>query len=312
MKTGVIALCGVPGSGKTLNAVHIALDHYKKENSFLIKGFAFLKYKIYKIFHIELLKEKVKANKIYIMWQKSFICETLKSILKCIPLLPSIYQRLSSINWKYYQMFPKNKINNVYSTFPICLDKKNKVFTNMISLYDLQGQYSFIPNALIITDEVQLFVDSDEYKDKEKNKIISRIAKFLQAHRHFGVKQIIFTTQNPSRLFKKARNVTVWYIKQKKIINIPFTPFSIMRGIAYEDIDFYGKHIPKDKDERRKLAFEYRKFTKFFLRSTLYNAYDSRYLSVYNFERPLLERGCWNDFKVSYDYVSNLFEDNVF
>ena len=30
--SGLFAFCGVPGSGKTLNATFIALQHYKSEN----------------------------------------------------------------------------------------------------------------------------------------------------------------------------------------------------------------------------------------------------------------------------------------
>ena len=31
----LISLCGVPGSGKTLNATRIALKHYKHENNII-------------------------------------------------------------------------------------------------------------------------------------------------------------------------------------------------------------------------------------------------------------------------------------
>ena len=34
--SGLFALCGIPGSGKTLNATYYALKHYKKENRLYI------------------------------------------------------------------------------------------------------------------------------------------------------------------------------------------------------------------------------------------------------------------------------------
>lgn len=261
----LISLCGVPGSGKTLNATRIAVSHYKKENNKL---------------------------KYYLMYALSKI--------------PKISNK---INFDYYKIFPHNKINNVYSNYPILLDKKNKIYSNVISLWELNNDYSFYPNACIVIDEVQLYVDSDEYKDKIINAKLGRIAKFLQAHRHYGIKTIIFTSQNPSRIFKKARNICSSYVKQCKVINIPLTPFTIIRGVGYYDLDYYGKYIPKSREERKKLPFEYYKKIHIFNRNIVYNAYDSRYLSNYNYNKPLISNGTYNDSKMSYDYLCSLLDE---
>ena len=261
----LISLCGVPGSGKTLNATRIALKHYKHENNIIKYCLTYVLSKVPK------LKDKV-----------------------C---------------FEYYLKFPKRKINNVYSNYPILLDKRNHIYSNKITLWDLNNDYSFEPNACIIIDEVQLYADSDEYKDKEVNKKLGRIAKFLQAHRHYGVKTIIFTSQNPSRIFKKARNICESYFKQCKVINIPFTPISIMRGIGYYDLDFYGRFIPKSHEEKKKLPFDYYKKIYFFNRNMIFKAYDSRYLSNYNYNKPLLDKGVYSSPKVSFDDLDAFFSE---
>lgn len=327
--TGLLALNGIPGSGKTLDAVDIALRHYKSENRFYKYYIALIKHHIYKFF-----SDNKFFSKIFSYLKKFFSYRIVKIIFKVLYIFfkfilflflfvkCSIYfkvfvvwfllrfdkliKSLGTLDYDYYCVFPHKKINNVYSTFPILLDPKRNIWSRKISLYDLGGDYSFYPNSLLIIDEVQLFVDSDEYKDKKKKNLISHIAKFLQAHRHFGIKQIIFTSQSPSRIFKKGRNIVVGYLKQAKLINLPLG-ITIMRGIIYYDFEYYGRYIPRDRDERRKLPFDYKKIIKIFIRSKVYKAYDSRYLSLYNYSRPLLDKGLWTEFKVPYSYLVTLF-----
>jgi len=337
MDTGLIALNGIPGSGKTLDSVNLARRHYLKENRLYKYYIALLKKKVYEVIKdvkvLSLIIEKVKKiiefiNRILIL---KIIFILFKKFIDLILLLflfveCSIYFKLfivfyflylkkfiKSINrldYDYYCMFPYKKIVNVYSSFPILLDKKLNLWSLKVELLDLQNNYSFLPNSLIIIDEVQLYIDSDEYKDKNKNKLISKIAKFLQAHRHFDIKQIIFTSQSPTRIFKKARNIIIGYLKQSKIINIPFTPFSIMRGVIYFDFEYYGRYIPRDREERRKLPFDYKKVLFIFNRNRLYNMYDSKYLSLYNYDKPLLDRGHWDSFKMPKDTLCRLFEED--
>ena len=78
-------------------------------------------------------------------------------------------------------------INNVYSSYPILLDKKKNVYSRQVNPDDLRNQYSFVPKALIIIDEIQSFYDSDEYK-----KFPKEIAVFNQFHRHFEIKDIYY------------------------------------------------------------------------------------------------------------------------
>lgn len=212
------------------------------------------------------------------------------------------------INIDYYMRFPKHKINNVYSNYPILLDKKNGIYSNIVSLWELNNTYSFEPNAFIVIDEIQIYADSDEYKDVKMNKKLSKIAKFLQAHRHYGVSKIIVTSQNPSRIFKKGRNICESYLKQCKVFNIPFIPISIIRAIGYYDLDYYGRFIPRHREERKKLPFDYYKKLCFFNRKKVYSAYDSRYLSNYNYNKPLIQNGTYENSKMSYEYLCTLLD----
>ena len=256
-------LCGVPGSGKTLNSTRIAIKHYKIENNLIKKGIIyFLSY--FKIPKFITLKEN-------------------------------------------YNRFKNKKINNVYSNYPILLDKKNNIYSIPIDIWDLDNNYSFEPNAIIILDEIQLRVDSDEYKNKEVNKRIGKIAKFLQAHRHFGIKNIYFISQHPSRIFKKARNVCEIYYKQSKLFKIPFTPYSYMKMIGYFTLEDYGKYIPKDRQERKKLPFEYTKKILFFNHKKVFNSYDSRYLANYNYNRPLYEYSNYTNLRINDDKLEEIF-----
>ena len=93
-------------------------------------------------------------------------------------------------------------INNVYTTYPILLRKGTKkrkpTYSMRVSLFDLIPQNRFLPQALIIIDETQVVFDSEEFKEFPKD-----IATFNQFHRHFGIDDIIYITQHPSRLLKK-------------------------------------------------------------------------------------------------------------
>lgn len=334
---GLIALNGVPGSGKTLNATHLARRHFRKTNRFYKIIIAKYKKIMFEFFSQIPLLKKIKEikNKIGDYIYKKIPLYILLVLIKlffkfCLILLlivghnlytkaliifyllfyKKIKNNFDSLDYDYYCLFKHKKINNVYSTYPILLNKRLDIWTNKIDILDLQNNYSFLPHSLIILDEIQLFVDSDEYSDPQKKEIISKIAKFLQAHRHFGIDRIIFTSQSPSRIFKKARNIVIGYLKQRRIIKIPLTPFAIMLGTMYYDFEYYGRYIPKDREERKKLPFDYKRVITIFNIDKVYESYDSKYLSLYNYNKPLLNRGKWVDFKVPMDILKRMFESD--
>ena len=128
-------------------------------------------------------------------------------------------------------------LNNVYTSYPILLKKhkfwqKNKpdIYSNRVTIFDLIPQNKFFDNALIIIDETQSFYDSEDYREFPKD-----IAVFNQFHRHFGISDIIYITQHPSRLMKKLRILCCEFDKVKTFIKLPLLPFVffhiVLRGV---------------------------------------------------------------------------------
>ena len=232
-----------------------------------------------------------------------------KSVYLVLSKIPGKLGYASREKLKYYNLFPHSMINNVYSSYPILLDKKHNIYSHKWSIYAFDGNWSFLPNALFIDDEIQLKVDSDEYDDKVKKKVIAKIAKFCQSARHFGCHQIIVCTQHPSRLFKKLRNVASGFVQHKKMFMIPILHIGFIKTIRYYILEDYGKYIPRDRKERAKVTFEYKKKCKFINFNKPFSAYDSRYLAKYNYDKPLYDKGCYDNLKVDYSDLVGYFED---
>lgn len=222
----VISINGLPGKGKTLTSVNMAIKHFKKENTFL------------------------KRN--------------IRRLQRKSPYL-----------------------NNVYSNFPICLNKRKNIYSKRVSIYDMMNEYSFDFNSLLIIDEVQLFYDSDEYK-----KFPRIIANFNQAHRHFGIKDIIYISQHPSRVVKKLRNVVSEYYRIKSVIKIPILKIGLITcRITYEFED-YEQAFTKDKELKKMRDIK----TKIFLCNfrKVYKAYNTVYLFPLNSDKPRIDKGVYD------------------
>ena len=231
-----------------------------------------------------------------------------KSIYLVLSKLPGKIGKPFKEKIAYYKCFPHGKINNIYSSYPILLDKKYNIYSHIWSIYAFSGKWSFLPNALFVDDEIQLKVDSDEYADPEAKKIIAKIAKFCQSARHFGCHKIIVCTQHPSRLFKKLRNVASGFVQHKSMFMLPILHIGFIKTIRYYLLDDYGKYIPRDRKKRKELTFEYKKKMKFMSFNKIFSSYDSRYLSKYNYDKPLYDRGCYISKKVEYDDLVGFFE----
>lgn len=206
----------------------------------------------------------------------------------------------------YYNIFPYGKINNVYSSYPILLDHKRNIYSNKWSIFDFNNKYSFLPNAIFIDDEIQLKIDSDEYDDPIQKEEIKKIAKFMQSARHFGCNKIIITSQHPSRVFKKARNVTSQFVKHAKLIKLGSVGF--IKRISYFLLEDYGKYIPKKKRLRKMLSFDFKISYSFINYNKVYASYDSRYLANYNYKKPLYDKGTYTSLKMNYEDLAPFFE----
>lgn len=190
-------------------------------------------------------------------------------------------------------------INNVYSNYPILLDKRKKIYSNIVSVNDFQNQYSFLSNSLIIIDEIQLFYDSDEFK------IFPRvIANFNQAHRHFLIKNIIYVSQHPSRVVKKLRNVVSEYYRIKTRFCIPILKIGfISYRITYE-FEYYEQLFTKDKEIKK--MYDIKSKIIFCNFRKIYNAYDSIYLLPLNKNKPLIKKGNFDSLVLDNDSLSEL------
>lgn len=190
-------------------------------------------------------------------------------------------------------------INNVYTSYPVLLDRKHKVYSRQVCPDDLRNQYSFLPNALIIIDEIQSFYDSDEYK-----KFPKEIAVFNQFHRHFGIQDIYYISQHPSRVVKKLRNVTCQFRKIRFFFKFPILPFGIMYYTNYYEFEDYGKwHHPskemKNYDcDNHFLLFNVKK---------VFKAYNSVYLHSLNDNRPLMNKPKYTSLDLSESEINSIF-----
>lgn len=200
-------------------------------------------------------------------------------------------------------------VNNVYSSYPICLkhypkwSKKQDIYSNRVSLFDLIPQNKFIPNAIIIIDETQVVFDSEEHKEFPKD-----IATFNQFHRHFDIKDIYYITQHPSRLMKKLRILACEFDKVKTFINPPFLPIGFFHIVKYFEYDDYGKyHHPKKEAKTYDVKNQY----KLFITYRVFRSYKSKYMKVLNINSPLYNKGNYKSLTLSPEEIRFIFRDKI-
>ena len=190
-------------------------------------------------------------------------------------------------------------INNVYSSYPILLDKKKNVYSRQVNPDDLRNQYSFLPGALIIIDEIQSFYDSDEYK-----KFPKEIAVFNQFHRHFGIQDIYYISQHPSRVVKKLRNVTCQFRKIRFFFKFPIVPWGIMYYTNYYEFEDYGKwHHPS----REMKNYDVDNHFVLFNVKKVFKSYNSVYLHSLNDDKPLINNPKYKSVDLTESEINRIF-----
>lgn len=197
-------------------------------------------------------------------------------------------------------------VNNVYSTYPILLKKskrKGNIYSNRVTIYDLIPNNRFLDHAKIIIDETQAFYDSEEHKDFPKE-----IAIFNQFHRHFGIDDIYYISQHPSRIMKKLRILACEFDKIKTFIAIPFIKLSFMHIVRYFEFDDYGKYNHPKKEAK---TYDVKnKYCLFFARK-VFKSYDSKYLKVLNNTKPLYDRGTFNSLELTDKEIKYIYRDKL-
>lgn len=196
-------------------------------------------------------------------------------------------------------------INNVYSTYPILLKKtkKEKVYSNIVTIYDLVPNNRFLNHAVIVIDETQAFYDSEDHKEFPKE-----IAIFNQFHRHFGIDDIYYVSQHPSRIMKKLRILACEFDKIKRFICIPFIHLAFMHIVRYFEFDDYGKYNHPKKEAK---TYDVKNKYMLFFAGKVFKAYDSKYLKVLNIDKPLYNRGVFKKIDLSEKEIKYIYRDNL-
>lgn len=196
-------------------------------------------------------------------------------------------------------------INNIYSTYPILLKKtkKEKVYSNIVTIYDLVPSNRFLNHAVIVIDETQAFYDSEDHKEFPKE-----IAIFNQFHRHFGIDDIYYVSQHPSRIMKKLRILACEFDKIKRFICIPFIHLAFMHIVRYFEFDDYGKYNHPKKEAK---TYDVKNKYMLFFAGKVFKAYDSKYLKVLNIDKPLYNRGMFRKLDLSEKEIKYIYRDNL-
>ena len=192
-------------------------------------------------------------------------------------------------------------VNNVYTSYPVLLNKKHNIYSNLVTLNDLDGRYRFLKHSLIIIDEVQSIYDSDEHKEFPKD-----IATFNQFHRHFDIDDIIYISQHPSRIVKKLRNVSCVFMKIRKFLVIPFIKIGFIYYTNYYEFDDYGKWHHPTKEQK---TYDVDNHWRLFSARKIFNSYNSKYLSVLNKDKPLYDKGTYKDLNLSNEEIKTIYGD---
>lgn len=196
-------------------------------------------------------------------------------------------------------------INNVYSTYPILLKKtkREKIYSNIVTIYDLVPSNRFLNHAVIVIDETQAFYDSEDHKEFPKE-----IAIFNQFHRHFGIDDIYYVSQHPSRILKKLRILACEFDKIKRFICIPFIHLAFMHIVKYFEFDDYGKYNHPKKEAK---TYDVKNKYMLFFAGKVFKAYDSKYLKVLNIDKPLYNRGVFKKIDLSEKEIKYIYRDNL-
>ena len=71
--------------------------------------------------------------------ENSLIKKVIYKIFSTLPGKPGIKFKKKL---EYYKIFPKGRINNVYSSYPILLDRKRNIYSNKFSIFDFNNKYN--------------------------------------------------------------------------------------------------------------------------------------------------------------------------
>lgn len=217
------------------------------------------------------------------------------------------YKRENSKLKRFIRKIKKKEIfvNNVYSNFPILLDKKRNIYSNIVSIDDCTNEYSFKGNSIIILDELQAFYDSyKDFKDFPRE-----IASFFQFHRHFSIKDIYLISQHPRRLVTYLKDVITQFNRMRRFIKIPFLHIGIITYRGVFEFDDYKYAFSNSKEVKE--MYDIRRGIYIFNYKKVFNSFLSIYLYQLNENKPLLTKGTYDNVFLP-DEVVNYLNDRLF
>lgn len=182
-------------------------------------------------------------------------------------------------------------VNNIYSNYPILLDKKRNIYSNKVMVEDLNLEHRFLKGSFISIDEPQLEDDALDYEYFDRRK-----AMFMQLHRHFGIDSIVFTTQHPNRLIVFEKQIMAYFQRITRTIKIPFLPYKILFIRRCYELADYEAITTRDKNRRKENDIE----TKFSIINIkkVHSSYNDKYFAPLNSKKPLLNKGTYNSLEM--------------
>ncbi len=176
--------------------------------------------------------------------------------------------------------------NNVYSNFPILLDRRKKIYANEISIYDLNGEYRLRENAMIVIDEMPVTFDALDWKDFPK-----AIGDYLHVHGHYHINSIILVAQHPKRLPNKPRDIAEILWRIKKFKKLPLLPWGRLNAVQYFQFDDYGKPEYIDK---KVATYDFEIVKKWCNLKNIHSRYKHDYMYPRIADKPMLEHNEYN------------------
>ena len=206
---------------------------------------------------------------------------------------------LANKHYKKTNFLKKEKFNNIYSNYPILLNKKKNVFSNMISLNSFLHYHNWDYHASIFIDEVQLYFDSLEFKNFPKT-----IRNNFQLHRHFGIDDIYLLSQHPSRIVKQLRVLICEFYDITRFIKIPLTPFCFFRYNIYYNYEDFGKSVKVKIDD---VPYKFKKKFLIFNYKKVYKSYDTCYMYGLVKDKSFFTKCEYDSKKMSINDIYNTF-----
>ena len=190
----------------------------------------------------------------------------------------------------FKRLFTKKRYINIFSNYPILLDKNH--YSYKCTLSDFNVFKKHIPDSDFVFDEFQSYYDSLDYKNFPKN-----ISKNF--HRHFGIKDIYLISQHPSRIVKQARILINEFYQITRFVKIPFIGIGFLRYNIYFNFEDYGRSVNVKKDD---VNYDFKKKFVFFKYKKVFKSYNTKYLRALVDDKPYI-----NTF--NYDHVDLSLND---